>query len=129
MKRDHGFVRMGRPHSRSDEATRQIIFDVARADPEVAAGMLLGRIISETQRAVILRQRKPLTTREIAKRAKSCAGIFLEDCRARTQRSKQAVEERDGELLTVGWTRSADCRKPVAAAGSRFSNSDPEHCE
>jgi AcrR family transcriptional regulator len=49
-------------------------------DPEAAAGMLLGMMISEPQRAALLRQRKPPTSAEIHKRARSCAQLFLRGC-------------------------------------------------
>jgi AcrR family transcriptional regulator len=52
-------------------------------EPRIAAGMLLGMMIWEPQRAVFLRQRRPLSSSEIAKRAKICAGLFLEGCRAK----------------------------------------------
>jgi hypothetical protein len=52
-------------------------------EPRMAAGVLLGKMISEPQRAVFLRQRRPLmSSREITKRAKICAGLFLEGCKA-----------------------------------------------
>ena len=43
----------------------------------------LGMMIWEPQRAVFLRQRRPLSSREIAKRAKICAGLFLEGCKTK----------------------------------------------
>jgi hypothetical protein len=38
-------------------------------------------MISEPQRALVLRQRKPMTAREIGKRARACAELFLNGCR------------------------------------------------
>jgi len=58
-------------------------------DPKTAGSMLLGMIIWEPQRALTLRQRKPLSSREIARRAKLCAGLFLQGCRSRSSRGKQ----------------------------------------
>jgi AcrR family transcriptional regulator len=52
-------------------------------EPRMAAGILLGMMIWEPQRAVFLRQRRPLSSREIAKRAKICAGLFLEGCKTK----------------------------------------------
>jgi AcrR family transcriptional regulator len=53
-------------------------------DPKAAAGMVLGMMISEPQRAAVLRQRKPMTAKEIGKRARTCAEVFLNGCRAGT---------------------------------------------
>jgi len=49
-------------------------------DPELAAGMLLGMMISEPQRAALLGQLAPLSEAAIRKRAKACARLFLEGC-------------------------------------------------
>jgi len=49
-------------------------------DPKAAAGMLLGMMISEPQRAALLRQRKPLSSKEIHQRARACAELFLRGC-------------------------------------------------
>jgi AcrR family transcriptional regulator len=57
-------------------------------DPRMAAGLLLGMMISEPQRAAILRQGRPLSKKEIAKRAKACAKLFLDGCRAGKRRGK-----------------------------------------
>lgn len=51
-------------------------------DPKVAAGMVLGMMISEPQRAAVLRQRKPMSAAEIRKRARTCAELFLGGCRS-----------------------------------------------
>jgi AcrR family transcriptional regulator len=53
---------------------------IALDDPKVAAGMLLGMMISEPQRAAILRQRKPMTAKDMRKRARACAELFLRGC-------------------------------------------------
>jgi AcrR family transcriptional regulator len=58
-------------------------------NPGTAAGMMLGMMIWEPQRALILRQRKPLSSRALATRAKICAGILLEGCRPKSPRGKQ----------------------------------------
>jgi AcrR family transcriptional regulator len=49
-------------------------------DPKAAAGMLLGMMISEPQRAAILRQGKPLSPNGIRERARACAQLFLRGC-------------------------------------------------
>ena len=59
-------------------------------DPRTAGGLLLGMMIWEPQRALILRQRKPLSSREIAKRAEICARLFLEGCSHKSSRGKQS---------------------------------------
>jgi AcrR family transcriptional regulator len=51
-------------------------------DPKAAAGMLLGMMISEPQRAAILRQGKPLSPNAVRERARTCAQIFLRGCTA-----------------------------------------------
>lgn len=50
-------------------------------EPKTAAGMLLGMMISEPQRAAVLRQRGPMTARAVEKRARACAELFLNGCR------------------------------------------------
>ena len=49
-------------------------------DPKAAAGMLLGMMISEPQRAAILRQGNPLSGEAMRKRARACAQLFLKGC-------------------------------------------------
>jgi AcrR family transcriptional regulator len=49
-------------------------------DPKAAAGMLLGMMISEPQRAAILRQGKPLSPGAVRERAHTCAQLFLSGC-------------------------------------------------
>jgi AcrR family transcriptional regulator len=49
-------------------------------DRELAAGMLLGMMISEPQRAALLGQLAPPSEAAIRKRAKACARLFLEGC-------------------------------------------------
>lgn len=51
------------------------------ADPQNAAGMLRGMMAMEPQRAVTLGQRPVPDSGEIARRAKSCAELFLNGCR------------------------------------------------
>jgi AcrR family transcriptional regulator len=51
-------------------------------DPNAASGMLRGMMTMEPQRAVMLGQRAVPDAAEIAARAKSCARIFLDGCRA-----------------------------------------------
>lgn len=58
-------------------------------DPDIAAGMLRGMMTMEPQRAAILGQRPALTEAEIAARAKACAALFLDGCRAAGNRTDQ----------------------------------------
>jgi AcrR family transcriptional regulator len=51
-------------------------------DPHVAAAMLRGMMIMEPQRAVMMGQRGAPDAEEIAQRAKICARLFLNGCRA-----------------------------------------------
>jgi AcrR family transcriptional regulator len=49
-------------------------------DPHMAAGMLRGMMIMEPQRAVILGKEPVPTPKEIERRARICARLFLEGC-------------------------------------------------
>jgi AcrR family transcriptional regulator len=49
-------------------------------DPQLAAGMLLGMMISEPQRAALLGQLAPPSEAAIRKRAQTCARLFLKGC-------------------------------------------------
>lgn len=49
-------------------------------DPKAAAGMLLGMMISEPQRAAMLQQGKPLSAKAVRERAHTCAQLFLRGC-------------------------------------------------
>jgi AcrR family transcriptional regulator len=49
-------------------------------DPKAAAGMLLGMMISEPQRAAMLQQGKPLSAKAMRERAHTCAQVFLKGC-------------------------------------------------
>jgi AcrR family transcriptional regulator len=49
-------------------------------DPKAAAGMLLGMMISEPQRAAMLQQGKPLSAKAMRERAHTCAQLFLKGC-------------------------------------------------
>lgn len=51
-------------------------------DPAAATGMLRGMMIQEPQRAVMMGQRAAPGAAEIAQRARYCARLFLEGCRA-----------------------------------------------
>ena len=51
-------------------------------DPQTAAGLLRGMMIMDPQRAAMLGQRSAPGPDEIAQRAKICATLFLEGCRA-----------------------------------------------
>ena len=55
---------------------------IAVEDPREAIGMLRGMMIMEPQRAAMLGQVDPPGPGEIAVRARRCARIFLEGCRA-----------------------------------------------
>ena len=50
-------------------------------DAAVTAGMLLGMLVFQPQRAVMFGHTPPPTQQEIARRAKQCATLFLEGCR------------------------------------------------
>ena len=52
-------------------------------DPETAAGMLLGMLILEPQRAVIFGHQAPPDRAELERRSEACATLFLEGCAAR----------------------------------------------
>lgn len=52
-------------------------------NPKMVAGMLLGMMISEPQRAALLRQGRQLSKKAIATRAQACAQLFLDGCRAK----------------------------------------------
>jgi AcrR family transcriptional regulator len=51
-------------------------------DPEAGASMLRGMMIMDPQRAAMLGQRSAPGASEIAARAKACARLFLDGCRA-----------------------------------------------
>ena len=51
-------------------------------DPQTAAGLLRGMMIMDPQRAAMLGQRSAPEAEEIVKRAKICARLFLDGCRA-----------------------------------------------
>lgn len=50
-------------------------------NPDVAAEMLIGMMISEPQRAAVLKQRPPMEAPAIRKRAAECVRLFLDGCR------------------------------------------------
>jgi AcrR family transcriptional regulator len=52
-------------------------------DPATAIGMLRGMMIMEPQRAIMLGSRSPPDDAEIARRARFCARLFLDGCRAK----------------------------------------------
>jgi AcrR family transcriptional regulator len=52
------------------------------ADTNMATGMLRGMMSMEPQRAIMLGQRPAPAPEEIAARAKACARLFLDGCRA-----------------------------------------------
>lgn len=52
-------------------------------DPKMAAGLLIGMMISEPQRIALLKQGVPQTPYALKKRARICAEIFLDGCRVR----------------------------------------------
>jgi AcrR family transcriptional regulator len=51
-------------------------------DAAVTAGMLLGMLVFQPQRAVMFGHTPPPSQQEIARRAKQCATLFLEGCRS-----------------------------------------------
>ena len=55
-------------------------------DPQMGAGLLRGMMILDPQRAAMLGQRGAPGPDEIAQRAKICATLFLEGCRAASTR-------------------------------------------
>ncbi len=55
-------------------------------DPSTAIDMLRGMMVMEPQRALMLGQRKPPDRQEITARARYCARLFLDGCRARRDR-------------------------------------------
>jgi AcrR family transcriptional regulator len=50
-------------------------------DAAVTAGMLLGMLVFQPQRAVMFGHTPPPSAEEIARRAKACATLFLDGCR------------------------------------------------
>jgi AcrR family transcriptional regulator len=50
-------------------------------DPQAAAGMLLGMLAFQPQRAVMFGHKAALTRHEVELRAKACATLFLQGCR------------------------------------------------
>lgn len=52
-------------------------------DPEAAAGMLLGMLVFEPQRAVVFGRQAPPDRAELECRAEACATLFLEGCAVR----------------------------------------------
>lgn len=55
---------------------------LGKIDPETAAGMLLGMIIFEPQRAVMFGRRPPPDRAELERRAEACTTMFLRGCAA-----------------------------------------------
>jgi len=51
-------------------------------DPDQATGMLRGMMVQEPQRAIMLGLRAAPDAAEIAERARACARLFLDGCRA-----------------------------------------------
>ena len=54
---------------------------IALDDADIAAGMLLGMLALQPQRAVMFGHRPPPSRSEIEQRAKACAALFLRGCR------------------------------------------------
>jgi AcrR family transcriptional regulator len=59
------------------------LITLGEIDPEAAAGMLLGMLVFEPQRAVIFGGEAPPDRAELERRAEACATLFLEGCGAR----------------------------------------------
>ena len=68
-------------------------------DPQMAAGLLRGMMIMDPQRAAMLGQRGAPGLDEIAQRAKICATLFLEGCRAA---STQPLTTQDASAVSEG---------------------------
>jgi hypothetical protein len=54
---------------------------IALDDVDAAAGMLLGMLALQPQRAVMFGHRPPPSRSELEQRAKGCAALFLRGCR------------------------------------------------
>jgi len=54
---------------------------IALDDADAAAGMLLGMLAFQPQRAVMFGHLRPPSRKELERRAKSCAALFLKGCR------------------------------------------------
>jgi AcrR family transcriptional regulator len=54
---------------------------IALADAQGAAGMLLGMLAFQPQRAMLFGRKAPLSRQEIEQRARACATLFLQGCR------------------------------------------------
>jgi AcrR family transcriptional regulator len=54
---------------------------IALDDAQSSAGMLLGMLAFQPQRAVMFGHKKPPTREEVERRAKACAALFLQGCR------------------------------------------------
>jgi AefR-like transcriptional repressor, C-terminal domain len=54
---------------------------LALDDAQSAAGMLLGMLAFQPQRAVMFGHKAPPTRDEIEQRAKACAEVFVQGCR------------------------------------------------
>lgn len=73
----------GTMHLMTEWLERQCRRNLIRLDdPSLAAGMLRGMMILEPQRAAMLGQAKLPNAAQIASRAKACAKLFLNGCRA-----------------------------------------------
>jgi AcrR family transcriptional regulator len=64
---------------------------IAVEDPLEAAGMLRGMMVTELQRAVMMRQRPAPDAAEIAAHARSCVRLFLHGCLARQGEAPQQL--------------------------------------
>ncbi len=62
---------------------------IALDDADAAAGMLLGMLALQPQRAVMFGHRPPLSRNELAQRAKACAALFLKGCRRQAWSGKE----------------------------------------
>jgi AcrR family transcriptional regulator len=54
---------------------------IALGDADAAAGMLLGMLALQPQRAAMFGHRSPLNRSELEQRARACAALFLNGCR------------------------------------------------
>ncbi len=83
-------------HAKALAATQKILVDhlrrqcelgrLALEDPELAAVMLRGMMVMDHQRAAMMGLRAPPGIDEIRARARSCARLFVDGCRAHDRR-------------------------------------------
>jgi AefR-like transcriptional repressor, C-terminal domain len=66
---------------------------IAIEDPDIAAGMLLGMLAFELQRAIMFGQKPPPGRQEVRHWAQVCAALFLEGARnSNIRRTQPALD-------------------------------------